>query len=101
MHIGYVPSDRVIGLSKLSRIADMFARRLQMQERLTREVAHALMEVVEPLGVAVVMEASHCCVAMRGVQKTGTTTITRCVLGCFEASELRSEFLGLVGISRA
>ncbi|KAK5168332.1 GTP cyclohydrolase 1 [Saxophila tyrrhenica] len=101
MHIGYVPSSAVIGLSKLPRIAEIFSRRLQIQERLTKEVAHAIMEAVKPQGVAVVMEASHLCISMRGVQKPGTITITSHFSGCLEQSDLRSEFLGLVGMSRA
>lgn len=102
MHIGYIPSETVIGLSKLSRIAEMFSRRLQIQERLTKDVAHANMEIVDARGVAVVMESSHLCMVMRGVEKTGTNTVTKCVLGCFEEdSQMRTEFLGLVGCSRA
>lgn len=97
MHIGYIPSGTVIGLSKLPRIAEVFSRRLQIQERLTREVAQAIMETLDPQGVAVVMESSHLCMVMRGVEKTGTTTITSCFLGCFEGSETRNEFMSLVG----
>ncbi|KAL3957141.1 hypothetical protein ACCO45_007719 [Purpureocillium lilacinum] len=101
MHIGYIPSDTVIGLSKLPRIAEMYARRLQIQERLTKEVAHAIMEILKPQGVAVVMESSHLCMVMRGVQQTSTSTITSCVLGCFERkSKTRNEFLSLVGVNR-
>ncbi|POR33793.1 Uncharacterized protein TPAR_06012 [Tolypocladium paradoxum] len=101
MHIGYIPSDTVIGLSKLPRIAEMYARRLQIQERLTKEVAHAIMEILKPQGVAVVMESSHLCMVMRGVRQTSTSTITSCVLGCFERkSKTRNEFLSLVGINR-
>lgn len=101
MHIGYIPSQTVIGLSKLPRIAEMFARRLQIQERLTKEVAHAIMEILKPQGVAVVMESSHLCMVMRGVEKTSSTTITSCVLGCFERkSKTRNEFLSLVGVNR-
>ncbi|KAI2643225.1 hypothetical protein GGS21DRAFT_536720 [Xylaria nigripes] len=102
MHIGYIPRDNVIGISKLPRIAEMFSRRLQVQERLTREVANAIMEVLKPQGVAVVMESSHLCMVMRGVQKTSATTITSCVLGCFERRErTRNEFLSLVGVNRS
>ncbi|CEJ89816.1 Putative GTP cyclohydrolase 1 [[Torrubiella] hemipterigena] len=101
MHIGYIPRDTVIGLSKLPRIAEMFARRLQIQERLTKDVAHAIMEILKPQGVAVVMESSHLCMVMRGVQQTSSTTITSCVLGCFERkSKTRNEFLSLVGVNR-
>lgn len=79
----------------------MFSRRLQIQERLTKEVAGAIMETLKPQGVAVVMESSHLCMVMRGVQKTAATTITSCMLGCFERkSKTRNEFLSLVGVNR-
>ncbi|KAF3771099.1 GTP cyclohydrolase I [Cryphonectria parasitica EP155] len=101
MHIGYIPDKNVIGISKLPRIAELFARRLQIQERLTKEVANAIMEVLKPQGVAVVMESSHLCMVMRGVEKTTASTITSCVLGCFERKEkTRNEFLNLIGINR-
>ncbi|KAG5930075.1 GTP cyclohydrolase 1 [Claviceps africana] len=101
MHIGYIPRNTVIGLSKLPRIAEMYARRLQIQERLTKEVAIATMEILKPRGVAVVMESSHLCMKMRGVQQTATSTITSCMLGCFERnSKTRAEFLSLVGLNR-
>lgn len=101
MHIGYIPSDTVIGLSKLPRIAEMFSRRLQVQERLTKEVTHAIMGILNPQGVAVVMESCHLCMVVRGVEKTGATTITSCVLGCFEKnSKAHNEFLSLVGFNR-
>lgn len=98
MHIGYIPRQRVIGLSKLARIADMFSRRLQVQERLTKQVALALDEVLNPRGVAVVVESSHLCMVMRGVEKTSAITTTSCMLGCMRspAAKTREEFLKLI-----
>ncbi|PKS05300.1 hypothetical protein jhhlp_008673 [Lomentospora prolificans] len=101
MHIGYIPTTRVLGLSKLARIAEVYARRLQIQERLTKEVANAIMDVLKPQGVAVVMEAKHFCMVMRGVEKTSATTITSSVLGCFERStKTRNEFLSLLRLDK-
>ncbi|KAK4550900.1 GTP cyclohydrolase 1 [Recurvomyces mirabilis] len=100
MHIGYTPSDIVIGLSKLPRIAEKFSRRLQIQERLTKEVAGAIMQTLNPQGVAVIMESSRLCMVMRGVQKTGTTTTTCCALGSFKKPKVRNEFMNLVGVNR-
>ncbi|CAM1508705.1 Fc.00g055530.m01.CDS01 [Cosmosporella sp. VM-42] len=97
MHIGYIPSDTVIGLSKLPRIAEIFSRRLQIQERLTKEVANAIMKILTPKGVAVVMESSHLCMVIRGVEKTSAMTITSCMLGSFKRkSKTRDEFMSLI-----
>ena len=81
MHVGYVPGRSIIGLSKIPRIADLFARRFQVQERLTEQVADALMQTLEPRGVVVVTEAQHLCMAMRGVQKRGSSTTVRAMRG--------------------
>lgn len=96
-HVAYVPNGRIIGLSKIARVVDMFARRLQVQERLTREIADAIQSVLEPMGVAVMLEATHMCMAMRGVEKSSSTTTTTCYLGAVRTnSDLRREFLALV-----
>ncbi|CAG7918367.1 unnamed protein product [Penicillium olsonii] len=97
IHIGYIPDGRVLGLSKLARIAEVFSRRLQNQERLTKQVASCVFELLKPQGVAVVMEASHLCMTMRGVEKSGSSTITSCMLGCMRSDgKTREEFLTLL-----
>jgi len=96
-HVAYLPSKKVIGLSKLPRVVDMFARRLQVQERLTKQIADTIVEVTQPLGVAVVMEATHLCMAMRGVEKQNSVTVTSAMHGVFrEDARTRSEFLELI-----
>lgn len=97
LHIAYIPNGKVIGLSKLPRIADMFSRRLQVQERMTVDIANAVQEVLDPKGVAVVSEAAHLCMMMRGVAKQASTTTASCMLGLFrEDARTRSEFMSLI-----
>ena len=96
-HVAYLPKGKIIGLSKLPRIVDVFARRLQVQERLTQEVAEALEEICEPRGVAVICEARHFCMMMRGVEKQSSSTTTSAMRGAFKRNrETRQEFLSLV-----
>ncbi|HEU0142963.1 MAG TPA: GTP cyclohydrolase I FolE [Bryobacteraceae bacterium] len=97
VHVAYLPKDKVIGLSKIPRIVDMFARRLQVQERLTREIAETIQNVVDPKGVGVICEARHFCMMMRGVEKQHSGTVTSAMLGGFrDRKETRDEFLSLV-----
>jgi GTP cyclohydrolase I len=99
-HVAYVPNGYVIGLSKLPRIVDMFARRLQLQERLTVQVAECLKEVLQPKGVGVVLDAQHMCMSMRGVEKQHSHTVTSAMLGSFrENARTRQEFLNLIGMT--
>jgi len=95
-HVAYVPNGKVVGLSKIPRIIDVFARRLQVQERMTQEIAHTLMDVLQPRGVGVIVEARHFCMMMRGVEKQHSSTATSSILGDFRNKETRHEFLSLV-----
>lgn len=96
-HVGYIPNEKIVGISKIARMVDLYARRLQVQERLTNQIARTLMEVLKPRGVAVVVEAEHLCMQMRGVQKRGTSIITSAMLGAFRRRpETRAEFMQLI-----
>lgn len=96
-HVAYIPSKKVIGLSKIPRVVDVFARRLQVQERLTNEIAQTLMDKIHPLGVGVIIEARHLCMIMRGVEKQNSVAVTSAMLGVFRtAQRTREEFLTLV-----
>ena len=96
-HVAYVPRTKVIGLSKIPRIVDVFARRLQVQERLTNQIAECIREKINPLGVAVVMQGTHLCMAMRGVEKQNSVALTSAMLGLFrQDARTRSEFLSLI-----
>jgi GTP cyclohydrolase IA len=96
-HIAYVPDGRVIGISKLPRIAEMFARRLQIQEQMTQQIADAIEQVLTPKGVAVIVECTHMCMVMRGVQKVGSSTVTRAMTGVFKQdNQLRTELFKMI-----
>jgi GTP cyclohydrolase I len=96
-HVAYVPNGKVIGLSKIPRLVDVFARRLQVQERLTRQIGDAITEAIHPQGVAVILEAQHLCMMMRGVEKQHSSTVTSAMLGVFKTQlQTRNEFLSLV-----
>ncbi|HVJ27721.1 MAG TPA: GTP cyclohydrolase I FolE [Vicinamibacterales bacterium] len=96
-HVAYIPNGRVLGLSKIPRIVEIFSRRLQVQERLTSQIAATILEKVQPLGVGVVMEAKHLCMSMRGIQKQNSAAVTSAMLGSFRSdARTRSEFLSLI-----
>lgn len=100
-HVAYIPNGKIIGLSKIPRVVEVFAKRLQVQERLTMQVAECLMDALKPRGVGVVIEALHLCMAMRGVEKSSSYTMTSAMLGSFRNSDrVRQEFLSLLGSKR-
>lgn len=97
-HVGYIPTDRVVGISKLVRLVDAYGKRLQVQEKLTAQIANTLQEVLQPRGVAVVMEGEHHCMSTRGVHKHGVTMVTSRMMGIFKSNDItRQEFLKLIG----
>jgi GTP cyclohydrolase IA len=96
VHVAYIPKGKVIGLSKIARLVEVFARRLQVQERMTRQIADAIRDAIAPQGVGVVIEARHLCMMMRGIEKQNSLTVTSAMVGCFQRKETRSEFLSLV-----
>ncbi|MGC2161882.1 MAG: GTP cyclohydrolase I FolE [Silvibacterium sp.] len=96
VHVAYIPKGKVIGLSKIPRLVEVFARRLQVQERLTRQIADAIDEAIHPQGVGVVIEARHLCMMMRGVEKQNSSTVTSAMVGVFQNQNTRAEFLSLV-----
>jgi len=96
VHVAYIPNGKVIGLSKIPRLVEVFARRLQVQERLTRQIADAIQDAIQPQGVGVVIEARHLCMMMRGIEKQHSSTVTSAMVGCFRQKETRAEFLSLV-----
>ncbi|HTY83517.1 MAG TPA: GTP cyclohydrolase I FolE [Silvibacterium sp.] len=95
VHVAYIPNGKVIGLSKIPRLVEVFARRLQVQERLTRQIADAIQEAIAPQGVGVVIEARHLCMMMRGVEKQNSSTVTSAMVGVFQKQNTRNEFLSL------
>lgn len=98
-HVAYIPNGKIVGLSKIPRIVDVFARRLQVQERLTWQILEVIQEVLQPLGVAVVIEANHMCMMMRGVEKQNSSTTTSAFKGEFENHRTRNEFMKLISVS--
>jgi GTP cyclohydrolase IA len=103
VHMGYIPDGRIVGLSKMPRLVEMYSRRLQVQERMTRQIAECLQRHLEPVGVAVVVEASHLCMMMRGVEKQNSRAVTSCMLGSFQIDpKTRAEFMQLIkGVATA
>jgi GTP cyclohydrolase I len=101
VNVGYIPQGRILGLSKIARLVEVFARRLQVQERLTHEIAHAIQDAIQPRGVAVVIEARHLCMMSRGVEKQNSQMVTSCVLGAFRQDRgTRQEFMDLLSGGR-
>lgn len=96
-HVAYIPNEHIVGISKVPRVVDAFARRLQLQERMTREIKEVFMRTLKPLGVAVVIEAQHMCMSMRGIQKQNSVTTTSDFAGAFNIEKTRAEFLRLIG----
>lgn len=96
-HVAYIPNGYIVGLSKIPRVIDIYARRLQVQERLTHEILHCIQDTLQPQGVAIVIEARHMCMMMRGVQKQNSVTTTSAFTGAFQNVETRNEFLNLIG----
>ena len=96
VHVAYIPKGKVLGLSKIARLVEVFARRLQVQERMTTQIADAIQDAISPQGVGVVIEARHLCMMMRGIEKQHSSTVTSAMLGCFRQKETRAEFLSLV-----
>jgi GTP cyclohydrolase I len=96
VHVAYIPNGKVVGLSKIARLVEVFSRRLQVQERMTRQIADAIQDAIAPQGVGVVIEARHLCMMMRGIEKQNSSTVTSAMVGCFQNKETRAEFLSLV-----
>ncbi len=96
VHVAYIPKGKVVGLSKIARLVEVFSRRLQVQERMTRQIADAIQDAIAPQGVGVVIEARHLCMMMRGIEKQNSSTVTSAMVGCFQKKETRAEFLSLV-----
>jgi GTP cyclohydrolase I len=95
-HVAYVPDKHIVGISKIARMVECFARRLQVQERMTQQIASTLADVLQPLGVGVVIRAEHMCMRMRGVEKPNSSVVTSALLGCFQNKETRQEFMNLI-----